>query len=82
MQSNLPMLLAKRCRAHSKRSGKPCHAPAVGGWNVCRLHGAGGGAPKGNKNALKHGYFSTEGIASRSELHALLNATRATIANL
>ena len=48
---------ARRCRAKSKRSGKPCQAPAVKGWSVCRMHGAGGGAPLGNKNALKHGLY-------------------------
>ena len=34
---------ATRCQAKSKRSGKPCRAPAVRG--VCRMHGARGGAP-------------------------------------
>jgi hypothetical protein len=28
---------APRCTATSKRSGKPCCAPAVKGWKVCRL---------------------------------------------
>jgi hypothetical protein len=37
---------APRCGAHSKRSGLPCRAPAVRGWRVCRMHGAGGGAWK------------------------------------
>jgi hypothetical protein len=44
-----------RCRARSKRSGLQCRSPAVKGHSVCRMHGAGGGAPKGNRNALKHG---------------------------
>ena len=35
-----PMLRAPRCRATSKRSGKPCRAPAVRGKAVCRMHGA------------------------------------------
>ena len=35
---------APRCRAESKRSGKPCRAPAVQGWKVCRMHGARGGS--------------------------------------
>ncbi len=38
---------APRCSATSKRTGKPCQAPAVRDWTVCRFHGAGGGAPKG-----------------------------------
>jgi len=31
---------APRCTATSKRTGKPCRAPAVRGWQVCRMHGA------------------------------------------
>ena len=33
---------APRCSARAKRTGKPCSAPAVKGWRVCR-HGARGG---------------------------------------
>jgi hypothetical protein len=55
---------ARRCRARSKRSGKPCRAPAVKGCAVYRMHGAGGGAPPGNKNALKHGLYSAEAVAN------------------
>ena len=29
------------------------------------MHSAGGGAPKGNKNALKHGLYTAEGIETR-----------------
>src|ERR1700687_3627595 len=43
MQSRLPMHQAKRCRATSKRTRRPCQSPAVRGWVVCRMHGAGGG---------------------------------------
>lgn len=53
-----------RCRAKSKRSGKPCQAPAVKGWAVCRMHGARGGAPKGSRNALKHGHYTAEALPS------------------
>jgi len=41
---------APRCTARSKRTGKPCCAPAVRGWEVCRMHGARGGAPVGKRN--------------------------------
>ena len=37
---------ATQCTATSKRSGKRCKNPAVRGWNVCRMHGAGGGRPR------------------------------------
>ncbi len=57
------MQAAQRCKATSKRSGKPCKAPAVKGWTVCHYHGTGGGAPKGKANGTwKHG----EAIAARA----------------
>ncbi len=43
---------ACRCAAKAKRTGLPCKAPAVRGWNVCRMHGAGGGAPRGKGNGM------------------------------
>ena len=47
---------APRCRATSKRTGRPCKAPAVRGWSVCRMHGAGGGGPSGRANGnYRHG---------------------------
>ena len=39
------------------------------------MHGAGGGAPLGNKNALKHGRYTTEAIAMRRAIRALLRAS-------
>ena len=65
MESTLPMHLSRRCSARSKRSGLRCQSPAVRGYNVCRMHGAGGGAPKANRNALKHGFYSAEVIEAR-----------------
>jgi hypothetical protein len=41
---------APRCKAKSKRTGKPWGAPAVRGCRVCRMHGARGGAPTGERN--------------------------------
>lgn len=72
----LPMHLACRCRARSKRSGLQCQAPAVRGYEVCRMHGAGGGAPKGNKNALRHGLFAGEAIATRRGVAELTKQAR------
>src|ERR1700678_3512430 len=80
MQSKLNMHLALRCHAKSKRSGLPCRAPAVRGAEVCRMHGAGGGARKGNKNAVKHGAMVAESIALRREVQALARMARKTIA--
>jgi hypothetical protein len=67
---------ARRCRAKSKRSGKPCRAPAVRGWAVCRMHGAGGGAPLSNRNALRHGMYTGEAIATRQAIRLLLCGSR------
>ena len=41
------------------------------------MHGAGGGAPKGNKNALKHGRYTAEALAERRWLRELLRESRA-----
>jgi hypothetical protein len=39
----------------------------------CRMHGGKApGAAKGNRNAFKHGRYTTEAIAERRELLALL----------
>ncbi|MCZ4258138.1 hypothetical protein O4H53_21535 [Sulfitobacter sp. G21635-S1] len=38
---------APRCTAKAKRSGQRCRSPAKTGYTVCRMHGAGGGAPCG-----------------------------------
>ncbi len=72
-----PMHRASRCRAKSKRSGLQCRAPAV---RVCRMHGAAGGAPRGNRNALKHGEFTAETLALRKEVQALAWMARETLA--
>jgi len=44
----------------------------------CRMHGGmSPGAPKGNKNAFKHGRYTAEAIANRREIATLLRATNA-----
>ena len=46
---------ARQCGAKT-RNGAPCRGKAVHGKARCRMHGGkGSGAPKGNRNALKHG---------------------------
>ena len=68
---------APRCSATSKRTGKPCRAPAVRGWAVCRFHGARGGAPKGAQNGnYKHGLYMNEAIEEHRALSALLRVSR------
>jgi glucans biosynthesis protein len=71
------MLASPRCGAKT-RSGKACRAPAVSGNKRCRVHGgaAGTGAPRDNKNALKHGLFTREAIEERRKLRDLLRQSR------
>ncbi len=49
----------KRCRATGKRTGEQCKNPATANSDFCFLHNkrpAGKrGAPRGNKNNLRHG---------------------------
>src|SRR5258708_1066744 len=67
----LDMHRAMRCSARSKKSGMACRAPAVRGAKVCRMHGAGGGAPRGNRNAVKHGDETAKAVAIKQEIQAL-----------
>ncbi len=56
-----------RCLART-RKGKSgfCQARKVSGKKRCRMHGGtSDGAPKGNKNAFKHGRYSREVIEKR-----------------
>ena len=64
---------APRCAARSKRSGFPCKNPAVRGWRVCRMHGAGGGQPPGPKHpAWQHGLRSLEWTDERRLINKLV----------
>lgn len=67
-----PMHCAKRCDAKSKRTGLPCGSPAVRGWNVCRMHGARGGAQPGSAHPnFQHGERSEKATALRRYINAL-----------
>jgi hypothetical protein len=48
------------------------------------MHGGafGSGAPIGNKNALRHGYYSAEAITRRRQLSKLIRIARDTLAEL
>lgn len=52
------------------RSGQPCKSAPVKGKKRCRMHGGaqGSGAPMGNQNALKHGYYSMINKFLRSQI--------------
>lgn len=50
--------MAGTCGART-RSGEPCKRAPMTGKTRCKLHGgASTGAPKGNSNAVKHGFYS------------------------
>jgi hypothetical protein len=44
------------------------------------MHGARGGAPKGHRNALKHGATTAEALAFKREIAALARMARETMA--
>ncbi len=72
-----PMLASPRCGAKT-RSGGSCRSPAVHGKRRCRMHGGAGasGAPRGNRNALRHGLFTGDAIAERERVQDLLADAR------
>lgn len=76
IQTNNPMqplqlAQARRCLAMT-RKGTACRSPAVKGNPRCRMHGGkGSGAPRGNRNAWKHGGRSAEAEAAARYLKAM-----------
>lgn len=66
---------APRCGAKT-RAGTTCRCPAVRGKKRCRVHGGakGSGAPKGNKNAFKHGNYSAVAKLKRRETKRVTRA--------
>ena len=68
---------APRCTAMSKRTKERCRAPAVRGWRVCRMHGARGGAPTGERNGrFRHGARTQEAINAARLVGALRRFVR------
>lgn len=58
------------------RNGTPCKSRPITGRNRCRMHGGTSpGAPRGNKNAWKHGERSAAHIALVRRLRALLGSS-------
>ncbi len=78
-----PMLASPRCGARTRR-GTACRAPAVAGKRRCRMHGGakGSGAPKGNKNAQKHGTYTREALEQRAQLRGLIRDSKELIEKL
>jgi hypothetical protein len=53
-----------------------CRAPAMPNGR-CRMHGGPSpGAPKGNRNAFKHGHYTAQAIARRRQISGLLRAMK------
>ena len=60
MRTEQRMAKAPRCLARTRKGGA-CQSPAVKGRKRCRMHGGTNpGAPKGNRNAWKHGARSAK----------------------
>lgn len=77
-----PMRDAPRCGART-RSGAPCQAPKVAGAKRCRMHGGkGSGAPRSNRNALKHGAHTAEMKARARQVRLLVLQARMLIAEM
>lgn len=69
---------APRCTARTKATGCRCKGPAVKGWSVCRMHGARGGAPEGERNGMwRHGGRTKENDAIRKLTQALMGWAKA-----
>jgi len=74
---------ARQCHATSKRTKRRCRGPAATGWSVCRFHGAGGGAPEGERNgAYRHGCFTKEMLEEMREFREILREARQALALL
>ena len=72
----LALWLHPRCEAKRRRSGLPCQCAAMANGR-CRIHGGlSPGAPKGSRNAFKHGFYTAEAIAHRRKIWELLRAAR------
>jgi hypothetical protein len=83
MNALYPFQKSPRCKATSKRTKRPCQAPAVNGWAVCRFHGARGGAPSGKRNGMyRHGEHTKEALALRRQISDLQRKSRALLARL
>jgi hypothetical protein len=57
----------RRCTATSKTTGERCRQTAAPGCSVCRFHGAGGGAPRGNLNHLIHGAYAKRTLSDEEQ---------------
>lgn len=82
-RNTTPMINSRRCGAKT-RKGLSCKSPSVYGKYRCRMHGGakGSGAPKGNKNALKNGFYTKEAVESRKQLNEMIKSYEETLKEL
>jgi uncharacterized protein YjcR len=54
------------------------------GQKRCRMHGGapGSGAPRGNKNAYKHGLYTHDAIDERRQIQDLLRQSRKLLSDI
>jgi hypothetical protein len=66
------------------RDGSLCPRPPVEGRRRCRRHGCAprAGAPKGNRNALKHGCFTAKEITRGRRISEFIRECRETMRQL
>ena len=77
----LHMRQVPRCRARTRR-GSLCQSPAMKNGR-CRMHGGTSpGAPKGNKNAYKHGHYTADAIARRRLIATLIRTGKKLTADI
>jgi hypothetical protein len=69
------------CGARLRGDGGRCPRPPAPGRRRCRAHGGAvrWGAPKGNRNAFKHGADTAEAIAQRRAISAFIRECYRTI---
>ena len=77
-----PCFPARAAAPRPARAGPAGHR--VQGKKRCRMHGGapGSGAPRGNKNALKHGLYTRDAIEERRQLRALMRQSRMLIQDI
>jgi hypothetical protein len=71
---------APRCGART-RGSRPCRNHPIRRRQRCRLHGgaSGTGAPRGNRNAVKHGRTTAAALAARRAIARLIRESGRTL---